>query len=261
MTGLCRKRTIPTVIAKLSDIGLCGLKDGKWTAREPNDEQLEWWRTWKNPTPKRWQDKVTYFRIYRPSASSEISLRQSALFSKILSWPNKLPSYYATCLGFPRRTAFTQLSKLRSLGLVSCDGCRVPESIPDLWLSKPVGVSVIAPVVRRFFNDLKDGWFMPGVGIQKIEQASEALASHFGHTSRYLRRYWADSFKRLAEPSRIEVFVREAESVMSYVIANGRTRKYLKTTTDLVIKQIQAWPRETNIWLWHFDPTLLFKSL
>lgn len=260
LTGLCRIKTIPKVIDKLSELGLCECKDGRYTALEPNAQQLPWWLTWDNRDAKRWQDKLTYFKIYRPNSTSGLTTRQNALFCKILNFPSKLPSYYATCLGLPRRTVFDQLSKLRSLGLISKEGCRIPESVPDQWLPKPAAQSLIAPSIRKFFDDLKDGWLMPGVAIKKMEQSSDLLSSHFGHTSKYLRRYWIETFRSLNDADRIEAFVQESGKITGHVIATGRTRKYLKTTTALVVKQLAAWPLD-RIMYWEFDPATLFKTL
>jgi len=58
----------------------------------------------------------------------------------------------------------------------------------------------------------------------------------------------------------VDCFLFETPHIVRHVIARGKTRKYLKTTTDLVVKQLKAWPLE-SIMLWHFDPALLFKSL
>jgi hypothetical protein len=138
--------------------------------------------------------------------------------------------------------------------------CRVPESIPDLWLSKPVVNSVVTLSMRKYFHEMQDGWLQPEVAIQKIKEASEALASHFGHTPKYLRRYWNESFNALSDPNLITAFVQESGKITAHVIAKGKTRKFLKTTRDLVVKQLAACPVERSMY-WSFDPAMLFKAL
>jgi hypothetical protein len=129
-----------------------------------------------------------------------------------------------------------------------------------LWVSKPVDQAVISPGMRKFFYEMQDGWLQPERAIKKIEEASEALASHYGHTPKYLRRYWNDTFTALYAPNRITAFVQESGKITDYVIAKGKTRKYLTTTRDLVVKQLADWPLERAMY-WSFDPTSLFKSL
>jgi hypothetical protein len=258
ITGLCRKKTIPNAIRKLIELGLCESRDGRYSAREPQD--FANWITWDNPEAKRWLDNLFYFKIYRTDPASKLTARQNALFCKILNYPGKWPSYYATCLGMSSRSVYDQLVSLRSLGLIAKKGCYVPESIPDQWLSKPVVDSVIHPSVRKFLCGLQGSWLEPEVAIQKIEVASEALASHFGHTPSYLRRFWNETFIALYHPQRILAFVSESPKIAAHVITTGRTRKYLKTTTALVVKQLAAVPVEGAIY-WNFEPDLLFRSL
>jgi len=258
LTGMCRKKTIPDAITKLLELGLCGSQGGKYSAREPQD--LGNWITWNNPAPKRWQDKVTYFKIYRLNPTSTRTPRQNALFCKIYDFPGKLPSYYATCLGMSSRTVYDQLKTLRKQGLITQNGCYIPESIPDQWLSKPVVDSVVAPSVRKYLFGLQETWLDPEVAIARIELASESLASHFGHTPSYLRRYWSETFKAIYSSHRILAFVSESHKIAAHVIKTGRTRSYLKSTTALVVKQLATVPVERTI-CWSFEPDLLFQSL
>ena len=258
LTGLCRKKTIPAAMQKLLELGLCESTGGKYSAREPQD--FGNWITWDNPSPQRWQDRVTYFKIYRLDPTSTRTPRQNALFCKIYDFPGKLPSYYATCLGMSSRTVYDQLKTLREEGLITQKGCHIPESIPDQWLSKPVLDSVVAPSVRKFLFGLQDAWLEPEVAIKKIELASESLASHFRHTPRYLRRYWDETFKAIHSSNRILAFISESHRIMAHVMRTGRTKRYLQSTTALVVKQLATVPVERTIH-WNFEPELLLRSL
>lgn len=257
LTRLGRKKTIPDAIERFLELGLCERTGGKYAALEPHD--LSNWITWDNPSPTRWQDKITYFKIYRPSRTAKLTARQNALFSKIRDFPGKLPSYYGTCLGIPLRTVYDQLKTLRNNGLITQTGCYIPEWIPDQWLNKSIVGSVVPPSVRKFLFGQQEPWLEPEVAVAKIESVSESLAAHFGHSPSYLRRYWDETFKAIHSSNRILAFISESHKIAAHVIRNGKTRSFLKSTTSLVIKQLGTVPIDRTIH-WSFEPDSLLRT-
>ena len=75
-------------------------------------------------------------------------------------------------------------------------------------------------------------------GGQKDRRDFRCLGTALWSHAQISTAYWNETLVTLYAPNRIEAFVRESGKIAAHVITRGKTRKYLKTTTELVVKQL-----------------------